>query len=96
MKHSFKIKLLNQPENGCLTFGSKEGALEHVQEIAKEDESVPARLVISRSDHVTVITLSCPLHGIVDYLQGFSIPLDDMIPEPPHRRLRRTRNTAQD
>ena len=95
MKYSFKIKLLNLPANRCRTFDSKEVALEHAQELAKESERVPARLVISRSDHVTVITLSCPLHGIVGYLQDFSIPLDDAIPEPPHRRRSRTRNTVR-
>lgn len=95
MKHSFSIKLLSQPKSKCSIFDSKDDALEHTQEIANEDESAPARLVISRSDHVTVITLSCPLFAIVGYLQDFSIPSDDVIPEPPHRRRSRTGNTVR-
>ena len=88
MHYQFKIRLLTPARSETCLFNSNAKALEHARSIAQEDEKVNTRLIITRSDQDEPVTnLSCPAHGILDYLENFSRDTkSNMIPCPEHRR----------
>lgn len=88
MSFIFKIRLLSEPASSTRTLESKANALDYANMLAKEDDEANAELIVTRrSDQERVTHLSCPLHGITDYITHFSkAVMTDKIPRPEGRR----------